>query len=92
MLKREPPDGKEKPEPPKHQKLEANSRKNSKCDLLDIRSAPGETSGGGETKTDSAPAKRDSSSANNIKENSAYLDTNIITEEEIIVSERLKDW
>ena len=91
MLKREPPDGKEKPEPPKHQKLEANSRKNSKCDLLDIRSAAGETSGGGETKTDSAPAKRDSS-ANNIKENSAYLDSNIITEEEIIVSERLKDW
>merc|ERR1719232_43143 len=35
MLKREPPDGKEKPEPPKHQKLENNSRKNSKCDLLD---------------------------------------------------------
>ena len=91
MLKREPPDGKEKPEPPKHQKLEANSRKNSKCDLLDIRSAAGETGAAGETKTDSAPAKRDSS-ANNIKENSAYLDSNLITEEDIIVSERLKDW
>ena len=35
MLKREPPDGKEKPEPPKHQKLETLSRKNSKCDLLE---------------------------------------------------------
>ena len=35
MLKREPPDGKEKPEPPKHQKMETLSRKNSKCDLLE---------------------------------------------------------
>ena len=34
MLKREPPDGKEKPEPPK-QKFETLSRKNSKCDLLE---------------------------------------------------------
>ena len=43
MLKREPPDGKEKPEPPKHQKLENNSRKNSKCDLLE---PPGHQQGG----------------------------------------------
>ena len=38
MLKREPPDGKEKPEPPKHHKLETLSRKNSKCDLLESSS------------------------------------------------------
>ena len=35
MLTREPPDGKEKPEPPRHQKHGTLSRKNSKCDLLD---------------------------------------------------------
>ncbi|TRY68543.1 hypothetical protein TCAL_07253 [Tigriopus californicus] len=37
LLTREPPDGKEKPEPSKTSllKLEALSRKNSKCDLLD---------------------------------------------------------
>ena len=100
MLKREPPDGKEKPEPPKHQKLEANSRKNSKCDLLDIRAAGGESGESSSSllppltptnKTDSANPKRDSASAN-MKDSSPYLDSNIITDEDIVVSERLKDW
>ena len=49
MLKREPPDGKEKPEPPKHQKLETLSRKNSKCDVLDTRQGPPEAAGAGDT-------------------------------------------
>ena len=50
MLTREPPDGKEKPEPPKHQKHETLSRKNSKCDLLDARCS---TSGGESASADS---------------------------------------
>merc|ERR1719361_2033634 len=68
MLKREPPDGKEKPEPPKHQKLENNSRKNSKCDLLETggHAGRGVESGhqGDQAKTEAlAAAKRDSAPA-----------------------------
>ena len=54
MLKREPPDGKEKPEPPKHQKLENNSRKNSKCDLLEAGGAGG-GGGRGDNVVDTSP-------------------------------------
>jgi len=123
MLKREPPDGKEKPEPPKHQKLETLSRKNSKCDLLDTRAvtereavctASTSTSGCGDSasvlsgstgsgtgtqphttlsKTDSSSSKRDSITANAVKDtNNGYLDSSNIINEEDLVSERLKDW
>ena len=47
MLTREPPDGKEKPEPPKHQKHETLSRKNSKCDLLENGGGGGQQSNSG---------------------------------------------
>ena len=96
MLKREPPDGKEKPEPPKHQKLENNSRKNSKCDLLETggHAGRGVESGhqGDQAKTESlAAAKRDSAPA--LKDSAGnYLDTSTILTEEDLVSERLKDW
>jgi hypothetical protein len=39
LLTREPPDGKEKPEPSKSSKAETLSRKNSKCDLLEFGTA-----------------------------------------------------
>ena len=106
MLKREPPDGKEKPEPPKHQKLENNSRKNSKCDLLDTgghsgHGPPGEGHGLSQapghaslSKTESlSAAKRDSGGAQGLKDaGTNYLDTSTILTEEDMVSERLKDW
>ena len=96
MLKREPPDGKEKPEPPaKHQKLENNSRKNSKCDLLETDTNPSGNGGHAPvSKTDSSGSKRDS---NMMKENTpapppTYLDTLDNLNDEDLVSERLKDW
>ena len=103
MLKREPPDGKEKPEPPKHQKLENNSRKNSKCDLLDTgghssghgpQGEPGHPGHATLSKTESlSSAKRDSGGGQGLKDSgSNYLDTSNILTEEDLVSERLKDW
>ncbi len=47
MLKREPPDGKEKPEPPKiGHKPETLSRKNSKSDLIERSGGLSDHSGG----------------------------------------------
>ena len=98
MLKREPPDGKEKPEPPKHQKLENSSRKNSKCDLLEVGGAgAGAESGHAPlAKTDSgvsAVSKRDSAAAPQKPDPANnYLDSSNILTDEDLVSERLKDW
>ena len=102
MLKREPPDGKEKPEPPaKHQKLENNSRKNSKSDLLDSRSSDDQQHAA-VSKTDSnttaSSSKRDSGAGVKTDQSGVtgvlqapptYLDT---LNDEDLVSERLKDW
>ena len=56
MLKREPPDGKEKPEPPKiGHKPETLSRKNSKSDLIERSGGMSDHSGmGGGNGSDSA--------------------------------------
>ena len=69
MLKREPPDGKEKPEPPKHQKLETLSRKNSKCDLLEGSLGPAQlpvSSSGSGSGPDSASLMSGSSAGHSL--------------------------
>ena len=97
MLKREPPDGKEKPEPPKigthkpetsHHTL---SRKNSKSDLIERSIDTTSESSTPHIKAE----KRDSATS---KDQSTYLDSIKSTQQSFLEPlkdddlERLKDW